>query len=81
MFLGYRAGYYETESAKLYISNSDTSNPLIGGNFSTGVVTINSILTLTPLSGAPTPTMGMIYCEALDSHLYFYDGSVWKQLD
>ena len=81
VFLGHDAGYNETSSNKLYISNSDTASPLIGGDFAAGVVTINSILTLTPLSGSPTPTMGMIYSDALDSHLYYYNGSVWKQLD
>ncbi|MBU0765032.1 MAG: hypothetical protein KJ607_09380, partial [Bacteroidetes bacterium] len=33
VFLGYRAGYYETGSNKLYISNSETTAPLIYGDF------------------------------------------------
>jgi len=33
VFLGYNAGYNETGSNKLYISNSNTSTPLIKGNF------------------------------------------------
>ena len=36
VFLGYQAGYNETGSNKLYIANSDTSTPLIYGDFSTG---------------------------------------------
>jgi hypothetical protein len=34
VFVGHRAGYNETESNKLYIDNSDTSTPLIYGDFS-----------------------------------------------
>ena len=36
VFLGYQSGFYETGSNKLYIANSDTSTPLIHGDFSTG---------------------------------------------
>jgi len=41
VFLGYRAGYHETGSDKLYIDNSDTSNPLIYGDFANNMLTIN----------------------------------------
>jgi len=34
IFLGYQAGYNETGSNKLYISNSNTTTPLIWGDFS-----------------------------------------------
>jgi hypothetical protein len=40
VFLGYQAGYNETGSNKLYIANSNTSSPLIYGDFSTGRVGI-----------------------------------------
>lgn len=33
VFVGYKAGYYETGSSKLYIDCTDTSNPLIYGDF------------------------------------------------
>jgi len=33
VFLGYQAGYYEMGSNRLYIHNSDASNPLIYGEF------------------------------------------------
>ena len=36
VFIGYRAGYSETGSDKLYISNSDTTTPLIYGEFDGG---------------------------------------------
>lgn len=39
--IGYSAGYSETGSNRLYIDNSSTSSPLIGGDFSTGKVGIN----------------------------------------
>jgi hypothetical protein len=35
VFLGYRAGLTETGSNRLYIDNSDTSTPLIWGDFGT----------------------------------------------
>ena len=34
VFIGYQAGYNEVLSNKLYIANTDTSTPLIGGDFS-----------------------------------------------
>lgn len=34
VFIGYSAGYSETGSNKLYIANSDTSTPIIHGDFS-----------------------------------------------
>jgi hypothetical protein len=44
VFLGYGAGFYETGSNKLYIDNSDTSSPLIWGDFSSDRVAINGSL-------------------------------------
>ncbi len=44
VFIGYQAGYNETSSDKLYIDNSNTSNPLIYGNFATNKVGINGKL-------------------------------------
>jgi hypothetical protein len=42
VFLGYKAGYNETGSNKLYIANSDVNPPLIYGDFSTGRVGIRT---------------------------------------
>ena len=50
--IGYGAGENELGSNKLYINNNNSSTPLIGGDFSTGEVIINSGLTITGLSGA-----------------------------
>ena len=44
VFLGFRAGYHETRDNKLYIENSDSLSPLIGGDFSTDEVVINGQL-------------------------------------
>jgi len=41
IFLGYQAGYNETGSNKLYIENSDSSTPLIYGEFDNDLVRVN----------------------------------------
>jgi len=51
VFLGYQAGYSETGSNKLYIDNSNTTTPLIGGDFSANRVDINGTLKIT--GGSP----------------------------
>lgn len=47
VFLGYRAGFFNTSDNKLYIDNSDTDTPLIGGDFSTDQVDINGTIKIT----------------------------------
>jgi hypothetical protein len=44
IFIGYRAGHDETGSNKLYIENSESATPLIGGDFLTNEVVINGKL-------------------------------------
>ncbi|MEM6965614.1 MAG: hypothetical protein AAF573_12660 [Bacteroidota bacterium] len=44
IFIGYQAGYNEIGSDKLYIENSNSSSPLIGGDFSADRVDINGDL-------------------------------------
>ncbi len=44
IFIGYMAGYMESNDNKLYISNTATPFPLIGGDFSTSKVEINGTL-------------------------------------
>jgi hypothetical protein len=41
VFLGYRAGYTQTGSNKLYIANSQTTTPLIYGEFDSKILIIN----------------------------------------
>ena len=53
VFLGYQAGYSETGSNKLYIDNSNTATPLIGGDFSTDTLTITGqVVVGSPTGGA-----------------------------
>ena len=54
IFIGYQAGYNETGSNKLYIDNSSTSSPLIGGDFSTNVACVNGSLGVGTSSPAAT---------------------------
>ena len=46
IFLGYRAGYYEIGDNKLFIENSSSATPLIGGDFASDYVDINGDLNL-----------------------------------
>lgn len=41
VFLGYQAGMHESGSNMLYVSNSDTAQPLIKGNFATKQLDLN----------------------------------------
>ena len=47
VFLGFKAGYSELGSNKLYIENSNTSSPLIYGDFAADSLAINGTLTVT----------------------------------
>jgi hypothetical protein len=50
-------------------------------NASDGVVTLSAALKLTPQADPPNPAAeGQIYADT-DHHLYYYNGSEWKQLD
>jgi len=80
IFIGYQAGYNETGSDKLYISNSNTSSPLIGGDFSAGMVTVNSILKLPPTTTPSNPVAGMIYFDNSIHKLKCFDGTTWQNL-
>jgi len=46
VFLGYQAGFGSTVANSLFIANSNTSTPLIHGNFGTSELTINGELTI-----------------------------------
>ncbi len=41
VFLGYQAGYSETGSSKLYIDNSNTTTPLVYGDFANDTLRVN----------------------------------------
>ncbi len=42
VFIGYRAGYYETDNDRLYIENSNTTTPLIYGEFDNDILAFNA---------------------------------------
>lgn len=44
VFIGYQAGYDESGANKLYITNSNDATPLIYGDFSTDLLTVNGML-------------------------------------
>lgn len=46
IFFGYQSGYNETGSNKLYIENSNSATPLIGGDFTADTVRINGSLSI-----------------------------------
>ena len=41
VFLGYKAGFYEDENHRLYISNNETVTPIIGGQFDNDRLSVN----------------------------------------
>ena len=57
LFLGYSAGSQETGSNKLYIANSNTTTPLIGGDFSVKTLAFAGNATITSQA---TGTVGLI---------------------
>jgi len=57
IFIGHQAGYYETGSNKLYIANSNTTTPLIGGDFSAKTLTFAGNATVVSQAAA---TQGLI---------------------
>ena len=67
-----------TGSAELIFT---PGNLYANGTIHTGTARLSSVIHLTPISypGA-TPVEGMIYA-CTDHHLYYYNGSNWKQLD
>ena len=85
VFIGYQAGYTETTSNKLYIENSNSSSPLIYGEFDNDVVQVNGalnvtdVLNLKPRATAPAgPSEGDIYFDSTTKKLRVYDGTQWQ---
>jgi hypothetical protein len=89
LYLGYNAGPTAsiTENSKLYIDFQQNNKPLIGGDFVQREVTVNGMLNVTtfltlppqnPLPVNPSPTLGSMAVSG--SALYFYNGSVWKEV-
>jgi len=74
MALGY--GSYTTASNQVVVGNNDVTETILRGS-----VTMGSVLKLTPQADSPsTPSLGWIYVDT-DTHIYFYNGTGWIQLD
>ena len=83
VFIGYNAGRNETSSNKLYIANSNTSTPLIKGDFTSGSITINNILQITPqhpLPAAASYPNSFAVSSSTPPVPYFSDGTSWTAL-
>lgn len=79
VFIGYNSNISGSVSNRLIVSNNTST--LFDGDFNTQIVTLKNILILPPISTPSSPVEGMIYSNSSDHHLYFYNGSAWKQLD
>jgi len=53
---------------------------ILGASLQTPDLTAPTVK-LTPGSEPSSPSEGMIYANSSDHHLYFYNGTTWKQLD
>lgn len=76
VFIGYGSGQNELSDNKLYICNSNTSTPLIGGDFSTNELKIGGVQQFTiqyPPTGAGVANGSIFY--GTDGGLYFKGGS------
>lgn len=92
VMLGYNAGKNWTGSNGLFIDNSDTDTPLIGGDFDANTVTINGTVSatggtystfykLTPSADPPSSAAeGMIYYDSDDKKIKVYNGTTWVDL-
>ena len=96
VFIGYQAGYNESGSNKLYIENSPSSSPLIGGDFSTARVGINTATPTVTLEVSGTDAVllaagttaerpstlvaGTIRFNSTTSKFEGYTGSAWVDL-
>jgi len=75
VFLGYQVGYNEYGSNKLYIDNSNTSSPLIWGDFSSNLLNFNGDVGI-GIAGTPTHKLEVNSNTSGNSVLYSkYTGS------
>jgi len=86
VLIGYQAGMDETNSNRLYISNSGTNsnNALIYGEFDNallkfnGTVKVRDLINLAPRATAPSPASeGDIYYDLNTHKLKVFNGSTW----
>ncbi|MCX2576140.1 beta strand repeat-containing protein, partial [Pedobacter sandarakinus] len=58
VLLGYRVGWAHTGDNRLMIDNSETNTPLLDGDFTTRILTINNTLKVADLATGATTTTG-----------------------
>lgn len=90
IFIGNEAGHSESGSDKLYIENTNSTAPLIYGEFNNDLIRINGTLhisetaKLTPLATPPTCTSaeeGLLYFDETSKTLNVCKGSMgWKEV-
>lgn len=73
IFIGYKAGYSETGSNKLYIHNSESTSPLIYGDFSSSQLEINGMLDVETIN--PASQLRLLGSSTLSSFLVAPQGS------
>ena len=87
VFIGYQSGYNEIGSNKLYISNSNSSNPLVYGEFDNSKLQVNGSLHISDFAklkpGNPPndPSKGTIYYDVTDDKVKVWTGSIWENLN
>ena len=89
IFIGFRSGYSETGSNRLYIENSDMGpgGALIYGEFDNDIVRLNAavnvrdFMVLEPQASPPSsPVEGTVYYDSAIKKLRLWNGSVWVDL-
>jgi len=81
VYLGNLAGYNETNADRLYIENSNTASPLIGGNFSSNYVGINTAVASLGAAlhvtgtGATSGTVNAFFENSAGTDLMYLDNS------
>lgn len=82
VFIGFRAGQNETGDDKLYISNSNTSIPLIYGDFDDDIVIIRNTLGVgksDPLYAVDLPNLSSFFGQGRANAWTHYSSIRWKE--
>jgi len=90
VFIGKYAGYYETGSNTLHIGNEFGVSPLIHGNFTSKILTVNTTLVIAPqtatAASALTPVEGMMVNVSntngtfTSTGSWIYEGGSWGKI-
>jgi hypothetical protein len=75
LFLGYSAGENETNANRMYLANSNTTTPLIYGEFDNSVLTINNLADTATLAVKPTGGTAL----AIATTEYVDDSDFWSR--